>query len=156
MNKIEVVPYETIHAYDVLDRNVRQGGFQLSQQERDALANGWKNGGPAYTLIVDEVIVGCAGVVLMGSARGEAWALLSGSFYKYKKASYKAIRDGLNAIIKKEKLIRIQSMVFGGEREKVCGHFLEHLGFHNETPEGMQAFGPHGENIHMYSKINKE
>jgi len=146
--KIEIVPYNTTHAQDVLERNSIQRGLQLPQDERDELAIGWSKGGPAFTLIVDGSIVGCAGVVLMGAARGEAWALLSELFYKYKKTSYKAIKNGLNAIINKEGLKRIQSTVFAGETESVCGNFLEHLGF--SWKGTLLEFGSHGENIHMY------
>lgn len=146
--KIEIIPYEVAHANNVLERNSLQMGLRLSQHERDELSTGWSKGGPAFTLIVDGNVVGCAGIVLMGAARGEAWSTLSDLFYKYKKTSYKAIKNGLSAIIKKEGLKRIQSTVFAGKMEKVCGNFLEHLGF---SWKGiLSEFGPHGENIHMY------
>mgnify|MGYP001186260297 CR=1 FL=1 len=146
--KIEVVPYEIAHAHNVLERNSILMGLQLSQCERDELAIGWSKGGPAFTLIVDGDVVACAGVVLIGSSRGEAWAALSELFYKHKKTTYKAIRNGLDFIIKKEGLKRVQSTVFDGERKLVCGNFLEHLGF--EEAGFLKNFGPHGENIIMY------
>ena len=152
--KTEIVTFEIEHADDILERNVRLGGITPpSNGDWDKWVVGWKNGGPAFTLIVDGEVVGCAGVVLMDWGRGEAWALLSGLFYDHKKESYRAIRDGLNAIIKDKKLVRVQSVVFDGDKYKASGRFLEHLGFHDESPEGMQHYGPHGENVHMFARI---
>jgi len=151
-NNIKVIPYEMTHAYAILDRNVREEDMWLSKSpDWEKWVRRWKEDGPGFTLIIDGEIVGCAGVALIGWNRGEAWTLLSSLFYKYKKTTFKAIRNMLNSIIEDKKLIRVQAVIFKGT-EKVCGNFLEHLGFENETPSGMRGFGPNGETVLMYGR----
>jgi len=140
---IEIIQYEPIHAYTILDKDF---------SNRETWANGWGKEGPAFTLIVDGEIVGCAGVILMEwNKGGEAWTLLSSLFYKYKKTTFKVIKKGLESIIKEKKLKRVQAFVYEGT-EKICGNFLEHLGFKNETPDGLKYYGPNNETMFIYSR----
>lgn len=149
--KTEIMPFEKMHAYTILERNVREEDTQLSAlPDWEEWVEKWEKNGPAFTLIIDGEVVGCAGVVMMGWKRGEAWTLLSQLFYKYKKTSYKAIRNGLNSIIKNEGLRRVQASIYEGT-EKVCGEFLEHLGFKWEGKH--IKYGPNGENVHVYARI---
>lgn len=149
--KIEIIPYEPMHAYAILERNVREEDIWLSKfPDWDKWVKGWRNNGPAFTLVVDGEIVGCAGVVLMEWSRGEAWTLLSSLFYKYKKTTFKAIKNVLDSIIRDKKLRRVQAVIYEGT-EKVCGNFLEHLGFEWEGTH--RKFGPNGENVHIYGRI---
>lgn len=156
--KIDIVQFESIHAYDILGRNILFGRIERPDMKYfDECVHEWKDRGPASTLIINEEIVCCAGVTLMGYGRGEAWSLLSGLFYVYKKTSYKAIRDGLNSIIRDKKLRRVQSMVIrNGNGYEARRNFLEHLGFYNETPRLMRYYGPHGESVYMYSRITEQ
>ena len=149
--KIEIVQYEPIHAYTILERNVREQDTWLSKYpDWDKWAKGWKKGGPAYTLMVDGKIVACAGVLMMEWNKGEAWSLLSSLFYKYKKTTFKAIKKNLDTIIKDKKLKRVHSLVFDGT-EEICGKFLEHLGFTWECKH--RKYGPNGEDVHVYVRI---
>jgi len=149
--KIEVVPYTPLHAYEVINKNVTERGLQLSKlPDYERYAKEWGEGGPAFTLIIDGEVVGCAGVALTAWNRGEAWTLLSTLFYKYKKTSYKSIKIGLEKIIKEYKLRRIQAVVFDGT-EEVCGRFLYHLGFEWEGKH--KGYGPHGETMHSYGRV---
>jgi hypothetical protein len=150
--KIEVVAFEIEHADDILDRNVRLGGITPpDESEWNKWAVGWKNGGPAFTLIIDGEVVCSAGVMLMDWGRGEAWSLLSGAFYDYPKESYRAIRDGLRGIIRDHRLKRVQSVVLDGNGYKKRSNFLEHMGFEHEGYH--RKSGPHGENMHIYALI---
>ena len=149
--KIEIIQYEPIHAYTILERNVREEDMWLSKYpDWEKWSKGWKDGGPAYTLVIDGEIVGCAGVVLMDWNRGEAWTLLSSLFYKYKKTVFKAIKNNLESIINDKKLRRVQAIVYDGT-EKICGNFLEHLGFSWEAKH--RKYGPNGEDVHIYAKV---
>ena len=149
--KTEIIQYEPIHAYTILERNVREEDMWLSKYpDWEKWTKGWKDSGPAYTLVIDGEIVGCAGVVLMDWNRGEAWTLLSSLFYRYKKTVFKAIKNNLESIIKDKKLRRVQSLVYDGT-EKICGNFLEHLGFEWEVK--LEKYGPNGENLHLYKRI---
>lgn len=150
--KTEIVPYEPIHAYTILDRNVREQEIWLSfYPDWEKWAVAWKEKGPGYTLIIDGEIIGCAGVTLTEWDKGIAWALLSSLFYKYRKTTFKAIKDGLKRIIRDHSLRRIESLVKVGF-EPGCKMLL-HLGFTNETPNGMKSYGPNGEDMYLFGRV---
>jgi RimJ/RimL family protein N-acetyltransferase len=145
-----IVPYYPAHAYEVLQRNVREQDLWLSDYpEWDQWVQGWKDGGPAYTLIMDDQVVGCAGVVLLEWGRGEAWTLLSSLFYRYKLTAIRFIKKYLQRIAEDEELKRVQAQVRcdfeAGKR------FIEFLGFEREGV--LRRFGPNSEDIVMYSKL---
>jgi len=146
--KVEVVPYEPIHGVKIIERNVRERGIKPYSEWR-TFAQGWKDGGPAYTLFIDSEIVLSAGIILLDWKRGEAWALLSGSFYRYKKTCFKLFREHLEKIVKAHKLIRIQAVIYPDF--DAAKRFMEHLGFQEEGL--MRAYGPSNENMIMYSRI---
>lgn len=152
--KIEIIQYEPVHAYTILDRNVREENLWLSKYpDWEKWVKGWKDSGPAFTLIIDGEIVGCAGVILLDWRRGEAWSLLSTLLYKYKKITFRAIKNGLDKIVKEKKLRRVHSLV--NPESELNKEFMKHLGFKNETPNGLKSFGPNGETLLMYGREYK-
>ena len=112
---IEVVPYCSEHAVDVLKRNIAEKRLTIGlPNDWQETAKEWEATGPAYTLIVDGTIVACAGVVLIGGHRGEAWSVMSSLIGRNRKALFKAIKEGLDKIIRDFHLVRVQSTVFEG------------------------------------------
>lgn len=149
-NDAIIVPYQTVHAYEILERNVREQDLWLSDfPEWDRWVKEWKESGPAYTLIIDDQVVGCAGVILLGWNRGEAWTLFSSLLYRYKLTVIKSIRTYLERIARAHKLKRIQAQVRSDFREGM--RFMEFMGFESEGV--LKAFGPRGEDIIMYARI---
>jgi RimJ/RimL family protein N-acetyltransferase len=149
--KIEIITYKREHAYDILDRNVRECDVWLTNApDWEKWAVGWETSGPSYTLVIDDQIVACAGVVLMNYNRGEAWTLFSPLINKYPKTCFKAIRDELRGIVSEHGLKRVQALVRPGL--EVAERFVEHLGFEKEGV--LVAFGPGGEDMTMYGRIN--
>ncbi len=148
--KIDVIPYEPAHAYAILDRNVREQDLWLSSYpDWEKWTKGWKDGGPAHTLIIEDEIVACGGVVLLEWKRGEAWTLLSSLFYKYPKTVFRLVRDNLNRIIQEHDLRRVQALV---KPDFITArNFMMHLGFQNEGL--LKAFGPRGEDLLMFARI---
>jgi hypothetical protein len=152
LKKTEIVPYEPIHAYEIIERNVREQDIHLSETpDWEEAVEGWKKCGPAFTLLVDNQVVACAGVTILKPGVGEAWSLLSTLFYKNKKTVFRGMRDGLNKITQEYNLRRVQALVYCGF-EQGC-HLLRHLGFVNETPNGMKAFGPNGEDVFLFRRV---
>ena len=147
---IEIVKLKKEHAFEIVERN-RKEGLIIGSSGIDLEKAGemWENGGPSYTLVIDGQIVCCAGVVLMEWGRGEAWTLVSSLFYKYPKTSFKAIKTKLDEIAKEKNLRRVQSLINSnsewGER------WMEHLGFRKEGM--LRAYGPNGEDFIMFSRI---
>jgi RimJ/RimL family protein N-acetyltransferase len=146
----KIITFEKLHAYDILDRNVREQDIWLSNQNWEEAVKGWKECGPAYTLVIDNQIICCGGIVLIGNRNGEAWTLLSPLFYKYIKTAFKAIKQYLQQIVEKESLKRVQATIHPDQDTAI--RFIEHLGFHNETPNGMIASGPNGENLLLFAR----
>ena len=117
-----------------------------SDIERWSLA--YKEGGPAYTLIVEDVPVACAGIILQEWNKAEAWALLSFLFYRHKIKAYRAIKAGLEAFIAEKKLQRVQAVVVSEDQPGI--DFIECLGF--ECEGELKNFGPQHESFYMYAR----
>ena len=148
--KIEIIPYEPIHAYSIIERNVREQDIWLSDYpDWEIWAQGWKDGGPAYTLFIDGEIVGCAGIVLLDWKRGEAWTLFSSLLYKYAGICIKVIQEKLEELVVEYDFKRVQALV-NPDIEK-AKKFMGHLGFQEEGL--MRAFGPKNEDMIMFSRI---
>ena len=135
----------------ILEKNIKESNIWISQyKDWDKTIKDWGKSGPAFTLFIDNEIVGSAGIILLDWQRGEAWTLFTSLFKKYKKIVWKNIKIYLDQIQKSENLRRIQSFIRLDFPEG-C-RFLEHLGFENETPNGLKAFGPNGETLLLYGR----
>ncbi len=154
MKKIEIIPYEPRHAYEILDRNVREEDLWLSTYpDWDKWVVAWQKAGPAYSLLIDDKVIICAGVILLEWLKGEAWMLLSNDFYQYKKTCFKEIKKYLIEIIHIFKLRRLQAIILCNlANVEECKRFLKHLGFKNETPDGLAAYGPNGEDVFLFGR----
>jgi hypothetical protein len=149
MGRYELVQYEPVHAYSILERNVREHDLWLSKYpDWDKWAEGWKTNGPAFTLLCDGEIIASGGVVLLGWQRGEAWLLLPSTFYSHVKACYRLIKEKLIEIQHANALRRIQALV--DPDFEAAQRLMEHLGFQNEGR--LKQYGPRGEDLLMYGR----
>ncbi len=107
---------------------------------------------PAYTLVIDDEIILCGGIMLLDWQAGDAWTLFADSYRKYPIACFKACKYVIEKISKEHNLKRVQAIVApelnGGKR------FTERLGFQEEGL--LRCYGPSGEDYLMFSKIIKE
>ena len=148
MNKI--LPYEPIHAYQILEEGVRNHDLWLSGfKDFELLAEGWKKGGPSYTMTVDGEIAVCAGLVLLGWNRAEAWTLLSSVFTKHYRTCFREIKKRLSLLIEESFIRRVQATAVPHYEEGI--RFLEHLGFEQEGL--LRKYGPNGEDLIMFGRI---
>jgi len=148
---IKVVPFTSDHAYDIIERNIREGRVNTDIPENlNTIITWWLESGPAYTIFVDDEIVASAGVAIYGPHRGEAWSLMTNLIKKYPKTLFKTFKLKLDEIIATNSLSRVHSTVFSNI-EAGC-RFIEHLGFVNETPNGMKKFGPNGETVYLFAR----
>jgi len=77
----EIKPFKIEHAYEILDRNIREQDIWLTGfGDFENIVKIWETGGPSYSLFIDDQVGFCAGVVDMLWQRGEAWTLLSSLF----------------------------------------------------------------------------
>jgi RimJ/RimL family protein N-acetyltransferase len=146
----EIIQYEPEHAFDILDRNVREHNVWLSTYpDWEKWVRGYKKEGPAFTLIIDDQIIACAGVILMDWDRGEAWTLFSSLIAKYKLTVIKQVTKYLGMIAENNNLKRIQALV-SPEREG-DQRFIEFLGFEYEGL--LRKYGPFNDDHMMYARI---
>lgn len=146
----KIIPFEPEHAYEIVGRNLREHDIEISRYPdwKDHV-RGWKENGPAYSLVINGEVIGCAGVVMLGKGRGEAWTLLSSFFYRYKKTAYRAICEGLRKIIEEKELWRVQALV--RPDFETGEHFIKHLGFEREGL--LRGYGPNGEDLIMFARL---
>jgi hypothetical protein len=150
MLKIEIVKFEAEHANSIIERNKNDGLIVPSKIVNiEDLVKLWRDGGPSYTMLVDNIPIVCAGVVLMGWNRGEAWTFPSKMFYDHVKSCYKGIKNILESIAREHKLIRIQSMI--NPSLLVGDGWMKHLGFQYEGT--LRCFGCNNEDMKMFSRI---
>lgn len=103
-------------------------------QEEIALSIKKERGGPAYTGIAGEMILGCAGVVIMWQGVGAVWMSLSDTVGLYKIWFHRICRRALADIMRAYDLHRIEAVVRSdNERNR---KWIEALGF---KPEGGTA-----------------
>jgi hypothetical protein len=153
VSRVNVVPYEAIHAFTIMDKNVRERDAWLSRYpDWEKWATEWTKAGEAYTLMADGEPIACAGVVKMEWRRGEAWLLASSLLGRHKVSAVKAIKHGLDIIVKKMNLRRVQCLV-DPEYADGC-KLMEWLGMVDETPgTSLRCYGPNGEDFKMYARV---
>ena len=86
--------------------------------------------GQAYTMVSDEGIVACAGIVPLWKGTGEGWAITSELVEKYRISFAKSLLRYLFKIIQEFKYTRIQTTVL--EHHQTSKEWLEWMGFTNE------------------------
>lgn len=144
-----IIPFEPEHAQAIVADNLRKQDDCFTDAEQFLkLYDAARNGGPAYTLMVDDVPVACAGVVLQGWRKGEAWSLLSSLFHCHKIKVFRALKSGLDSVIFDHQLRRVQSVVNPEYPQTI--DFIECLGFEYEGR--LKRYGPFGEDYLMFSR----
>ncbi len=150
--KTKLIPYQPLHAMTIIDEKIRNHDLWLTEVPGcEQWPFKWANH-PAYTLVVDDEIVLCGGIMLIEWGRGEAWTLFADSFKKYPIACFRACKYVIDKVSKANHLRRVQAIVppgLNGGRQ-----FAERLGFEKEGL--LRSFGPNGEDYLMFSKITKE
>jgi hypothetical protein len=104
----------------------------------------------AFTARYKGDIIVIAGLMPIEKGKVEAWMFTSEIFPKHIKYVFKNLKNHINKAEQIFKLRRIQAVVV---KDFVpAQRFIERLGFVNETPNGMQNYGPHNETYLMYAR----
>jgi len=139
--KVEVVDYQPSHVDEIMTMYPRSRELKFARMaEWGDWKEVWRVHGAAFTLMIDGKPVGSAGVVPLGNGTGEAWAILSNVFDRYKKLVYLATKKGLEKIINDFGLKSVYALIEPNFDE--AQHFAYHLGF---VKKEAGTFGPHGE-----------
>ncbi len=115
----------------------------------EACCRAFELGGPAYTLFDgDGRVIACGGVYLVRKGVGEAWTLVSSRATGMALAIHKTTVRILGRIIETYDLERVQAVT----KENHGRKWLKALGFHCETPEGMERYAG-GATYFMYARV---
>jgi hypothetical protein len=145
----KLIPYEPIHAMAIINEKIRQHDLWLTEVPGcEDMPFKWAEH-PAYTLVVNDEIILCGGVMLLDWQVGDAWTLFADNFKRYPIACFKACKYVIDTIAKDHNLRRVQAIVLPGLNGG--RNFVERLGFQEEGL--LRSFGPNGEDHLMFSKI---
>ena len=91
-----------------------------------AFAAGYRDAGPAYTLVDGDTVLGCAGVLIEGRV-GTAWAVLSDEIRARPVVLHRQVKRMLNQIVMEYQLEQILATVY--EEFSAGRRWMERLGF---------------------------
>lgn len=145
---IQLAEYKPIHAFEILDKGVREAELLLSMcGDWESAAKAWYKSGPAYTLFIDGEPIACGGVSFIDTTMGECWALIP--VKKNGIIIFRYILKVFEDLIKKHKFRRLQAHVIkdfkAGER------LMEKLDF--EFEGWLRHYGPNNETFGCYARI---
>lgn len=104
-----------------------------------------QSGGPCFTGVEGDEVIGCAGVIRQWDNRAIAWALLSGVSGR----SFPRIHKAVSRFLDSTEFRRIEAFV---DAEFEQGHrWVQMLGFEREGY--MRAFNPDGRDAVLYARV---
>lgn len=145
---IEVVKYKAEHALLLLEREVQERNFYLSDLPNwEEIAYAWEKSGPAFTLLIDGKPEACGGIGFLDKTLGECWIFIP----RTDRACiiYRNILKNFNRLIVLHKFRRLQAHVFPNFANGV--KLVERLGFEKEGR--CRQHGPNGEDMDLYSRV---
>lgn len=98
----------------------------ILQEMRFATAKEY--GGPAFTGIVDDKVIGCGGIILMWPGVGSAWVAVSKDIEPYKVWMTRTIRGALRDIVRVFHLHRVEAVVLADSNNR----WIQSIGFKPE------------------------
>ncbi len=143
-------PFKAEDMVWIIEYGVKEFGLKfLANDNVKELARAREDNGQCITGLVNDKIVGCGGIDLMWEGVGEVWVMLSYDIEQCPMAAYEVIRDGLDKLIKDNKLRRVQAWGrIGFEKSHTL---FRHLGF---KPEGIaRKYGFDGADCILYAIV---
>lgn len=135
-----VVPYESKHAVEL-------GQAFGRPKDRDV----YETGGPGFTLLYQGRVIASAGVIVLWTGVGDAWAQLGPESRQHLRAIQFYTRRGLSMISRERHLRRVQALVI--KEFEAARRWAESLGF--EVESEMPLAGPNGETLVRYAYFPK-
>src|SRR3990167_4557165 len=117
-----LVPFKAEHMLTLVNRDTN-----MVQEMHHAVEK--EQGGPAFTVVVDDKVIGCGGVVVMWHGVGMAWVVVSKDIEPYKVWLTRTVRRALRDIVRALKLHRVEAVVLVDGDTK----WVQVVGFHPEN-----------------------
>jgi len=143
--------FEAKDMIQIIETGVKELGIKAQgTEELWKLAREREKNGMCLTGVVNGEIVACGGIDLMWTGVGEVWLMLTPETDKYPIGTYEIIRDGLDKIIKDNKLHRVQA--YGRIGFDRAHTLFKHLNF---KPEGIaRKYTPDKADCISYAKVS--
>lgn len=143
-----MIPYKMEHLLS-MERVENQPGYR-DHPLFETWARGFL-GGPGYTIMVDEGVLLCAGMVWIWPGVAEGWLAMSPLMKKYPKTAAISTKQIVEHLFT---YFPLRRMHFTPDAEnEVNVRFAEWLGF---TCEGrLRAYGPFGKDHFMYARVEE-
>lgn len=107
--------------------------------------------GPAFTAIVNDEVIACAGVVIAWPGVGVAWAVLSPTIEKHGLWITRSVRRMLNVIIRGSYLHRVEMVVLANSERNY--RWARALGFHVEDCGIAMAYTAKRSAVYRFERI---
>ncbi len=142
LKDLRMIPFEPRHLCSVVPR-------QEDQKPPEIMWSVLHKGGPAWTGMVDDRILFCAGILILWEGVAEAWSFCDEEASRYPREVLKYQVEYLNRMIKERKLHRVQAHVLSSWRSAY--RFMERLGFKRECL--MRKYGANSEDYYLYGRV---
>jgi len=145
---VEIAEFEPEHGENIF-LNAGDPGLK---DYSPAIMEVYGDAGPAYTALVEDRVILCAGIMLMWPGVGTAWAVVSPLIEVYPVAGSAAVMYGLRYLIDRHQLHRVQAPIY--EKFERGIQWAEFLGFKREGL--LTAYGRNRENYIMYALVKED
>lgn len=146
---VTVTPYRAQDARDML---VADRALEALNGKHDETYEYWEKAGPAWTLRVNDHIVGCAGLIRWPWAHvATAWLLPSQGLEAYPKSIVLAVVETLRECLRTEPIRRIDCLVQADHPK--AQRFIEWIGFTREQDGLARSLGPRQEDMLRYELV---
>lgn len=137
-----LIPFKAEHLLNFVQRDGETIDF------RSAII---KEQSPSYTAMVDDLVIGCAGVCLQWSGVGIAWTMFSKDAERYMLWCTRTIRAVLRDITRAHNLHRIELTVLEGLPRYEA--WARMLGFEREENGRARLYSQHKQNVIRYEFV---
>jgi RimJ/RimL family protein N-acetyltransferase len=139
MEKFQIIPFEFAHLVALQPREFE--ARELAQlNDWEERTREYQAKGSAYTGIIGDQIMGCAGIFLLWPGMAEVWAVTTPLVTTHTMAFHRTISRGLDVVERTMRLHRIQVAIHVDHF--VSQKWIRRLGFKAEG--SMPGYGPDG------------
>jgi len=129
--------------YDFVRANAREVNCSMypSKLSDDYAVTGWYGG----------KLFGAGGATVFWQGVAEVWLIYTEATKEFPREAFCALRTMLDRLIADNNLKRVQCSVRVDYPTGI--KFAEMLGFHNDTPNAMEAYVPDGTDAYLFAKV---
>ncbi len=144
---VEIIKYEVVHGYELLDRGIRETDFLLSSiGDWESAVRLWGERGPAFTLKINNVVEACGGIAMLDSSMGDCWQLVPHSDHGI--VVYRSVLRKFVELMRDYEFRRLQAYIVVGFKD--AERMACKLGFKYEGT--LINYCVNGESMNLYAR----